>query len=207
MVSIQRSLQERLDEASDQLGLRISAVEGPMNGAELRRHHASAGTLYVVADATTCPEYRSSATATCGTASCSTRLVDNATLRSTRTTTGRRGARRVDVVHRRHRSSGVRRRPGDQDRRGGHAIEVEAVARRVSGVRAAVVVPPADGEEGATLFVEASPLLQAVLRELSRQIDEMKVPARCVVLPELPFNANGKVERSRLVSLAGGAQR
>lgn len=51
VVHVQPSLQDRLDDASELLGLRIGEPLGPMDGPALRRHLASAGTLDVVADA------------------------------------------------------------------------------------------------------------------------------------------------------------
>jgi len=81
--------------------------------------------------------------------------------------------------------------------------EVEAAAQRVAGVRAAVVVPPASGAPGATLLVETDLSPADVLVALRGELDTVKVPARCVVVPRLPLNANGKVERGRLPALAG----
>jgi amino acid adenylation domain-containing protein len=81
--------------------------------------------------------------------------------------------------------------------------EVEAAAHRVPGVDTAVVVPPADGAEGATLLVQGTLTAAEVLAALRAQIDEVKVPARCVVVPELPLNAHGKVERRGLAALLG----
>lgn len=83
------------------------------------------------------------------------------------------------------------------------ATEVEAAAHRVPGIRAAVVLPPADGDQGATLLVESGLRPHEVLRSLRSQLEEVKVPARCVVVAQLPLNANGKVERARLAALAG----
>ncbi len=85
-------------------------------------------------------------------------------------------------------------------------IEVEAAALRVPGVRAAVVVPPASDAPGATLLVESDLTAREVLAALRGELDEVKAPARCLVVAELPLNANGKIERNglaRLVSLAG----
>jgi hypothetical protein len=48
---VQPSLQDRLDQATDLLGLRIGRPRGPMDGPALRRWLASARTLDVVADA------------------------------------------------------------------------------------------------------------------------------------------------------------
>lgn len=84
------------------------------------------------------------------------------------------------------------------------ATEVEAAADRVPGIHAAVVMPPADGEYGATLLVESDLPPSEVLRQLRDQLDEAKVPARCVVVAALPLNANGKVERKELAALAAG---
>lgn len=83
-------------------------------------------------------------------------------------------------------------------------IEVEAAAHRVPGVDAAIVVPPADGQQGATLLAQGSLTADKVLRAMRDLIDEVKIPARCVIVPELPLNANGKVERHRLASLVRG---
>ncbi|WP_312247455.1 hypothetical protein [Micromonospora sp. D75] len=65
------------------------------------------------------------------------------------------------------------------------------------------MLPPADGHDGATLFVVAALTPADVLRRLREQLEEMKVPARCVVLPDLPLTGNGKVDRRALARLAG----
>ncbi|QKW16768.1 class I adenylate-forming enzyme family protein [Verrucosispora sp. NA02020] len=83
------------------------------------------------------------------------------------------------------------------------ATEVEAAAYRVDGVEVAGVLPPAEGRDGATLFVVAEVAADDVLHRLRGQLEEMKVPARCVVLPSLPLNGNGKVDRRALARLAG----
>jgi acyl-CoA synthetase (AMP-forming)/AMP-acid ligase II len=80
-------------------------------------------------------------------------------------------------------------------------IEVEAAAHRLPGVRAAVAVPPADGEDGATLVVETALAPHEVLAALRGQLDGAKVPARCMVLPGLPLNANGKVDRRQVAGM------
>ncbi|CAM3727533.1 class I adenylate-forming enzyme family protein [Kibdelosporangium persicum] len=82
-------------------------------------------------------------------------------------------------------------------------IEVEAAAYRIPGVEAAVVLPPADGRDGATLLAQGKLSADAVLRALRDHLDEVKVPARCVMVPEIPVNANGKVVRAALAGLAG----
>jgi acyl-CoA synthetase (AMP-forming)/AMP-acid ligase II len=82
--------------------------------------------------------------------------------------------------------------------------EVETAAHRVPGVEAAGVLPPASGRDGATLFVVGELAPYDVLRELRGQLDGAKVPARCVVVPELPLNRNGKVDRRALGELLAG---
>jgi acyl carrier protein len=54
-VRAQRSLEERLDEASELLGMRVRGPQGPMGAPEVRRHLVNAGTAYIVADAFALP--------------------------------------------------------------------------------------------------------------------------------------------------------
>nr|WP_042178169.1 class I adenylate-forming enzyme family protein [Kibdelosporangium sp. MJ126-NF4]CEL13021.1 Long-chain-fatty-acid--CoA ligase [Kibdelosporangium sp. MJ126-NF4]CTQ98707.1 Long-chain-fatty-acid--CoA ligase (EC 6.2.1.3) [Kibdelosporangium sp. MJ126-NF4] len=82
-------------------------------------------------------------------------------------------------------------------------VEVEAAAHRIPGVDAAVVLPPSGGQEGATLLAQGDVTAEDVLRALRDHLDEVKIPARCVIVPEIPLNANGKVARSALAGLAG----
>lgn len=82
------------------------------------------------------------------------------------------------------------------------ATEIEAAAHRVPGVRAAVVLPPPADGEGATLLAESSLSGPEVLSRLRGELDESKVPSRCVIVPELPVNGHGKIERTALVRLA-----
>jgi acyl-CoA synthetase (AMP-forming)/AMP-acid ligase II len=83
------------------------------------------------------------------------------------------------------------------------AVEVEAAANRLSGVRAAAVLRSGADDEGATLLVESDLSPHEVLRRLRGEIDEVKVPARCVIVSEMPLNANGKIERKLLARMAG----
>jgi acyl-CoA synthetase (AMP-forming)/AMP-acid ligase II len=78
------------------------------------------------------------------------------------------------------------------------ATEVEAAARRVPGVASAVVLPP-DGDRPAVLVVtgQVTPAEVAVL--MRDEIEEFKIPHRCVVAPELPLTGNGKVDRKALL--------
>jgi len=82
-------------------------------------------------------------------------------------------------------------------------IEVEAAAHRVPGVRVAAVVPPRGDDEYATLLVVTRLSAAEVLRLLRGELDETKVPARCVVIDKLPLKENGKVARAALARLAG----
>ncbi|MFK0250087.1 class I adenylate-forming enzyme family protein [Amycolatopsis azurea] len=82
------------------------------------------------------------------------------------------------------------------------AIEVEAAACRVPGVRAAAVRLPGAEEFGATLFVESELAGHAVLATLREHLEAAKVPARCVVLERLPLTPNGKVDRRALDTVA-----
>ncbi|MBG7704683.1 acyl--CoA ligase [Streptomyces sp. MC1] len=79
------------------------------------------------------------------------------------------------------------------------AGEVEAAARRVTGVETAVVLPPAP-DRPATLFVTGAVRAEEVLLALREQIEDFKIPAHCVVLDALPLTGNGKVDRNTLAA-------
>jgi acyl-CoA synthetase (AMP-forming)/AMP-acid ligase II len=79
-------------------------------------------------------------------------------------------------------------------------IEIEAAALDIPGVRGAVAVPPADGEQ-LTIFVATELAAPAVLRELAARLEAAKVPAVCHVVAEIPLTANGKNERKQLAAL------
>jgi acyl-CoA synthetase (AMP-forming)/AMP-acid ligase II len=79
------------------------------------------------------------------------------------------------------------------------AGEVEAAARRVTGVESAAVLPPAQ-DRPASLFVTGAVRSEEVLLALREQIEDFKVPARCVVLDALPLTGNGKVDRDGLAA-------
>jgi len=79
--------------------------------------------------------------------------------------------------------------------------EIEAAARTVPGVLDAAVVPPG-GDDEAVLFAVTGLAPAEVLRGLRDRLEPLKVPARCVVLPELPVGATGKTDRSSLAELA-----
>ncbi|MFG2139521.1 amino acid adenylation domain-containing protein [Streptomyces sp. NPDC048650] len=94
----------------------------------------------------------------------------------------------------------------------GHRIElgeVEAALLRRPDVRAAAVV--AEGERGGPrrlVGYAVTGTSEDELREaLGRELPGYMVPARIVLLDELPLTGNGKVDRGRLPSLEEGAPR
>lgn len=84
------------------------------------------------------------------------------------------------------------------------ALEIEAAAMDIPGVRGAAVVPPADGSE-LEICVAAELAPQVVLRELAARLESAKIPAVCHVVSEIPLTLNGKTERRDLSSLVKGA--
>jgi acyl-CoA synthetase (AMP-forming)/AMP-acid ligase II len=82
-------------------------------------------------------------------------------------------------------------------------VEVEAAARRVPGVEHAAVLPPRDGRPALLVAVGSLPA-DDVLVAMRAEIEEYKIPQRCVVLDTLPLTRNGKVDRRRLAEVARG---
>ncbi|WP_399930744.1 class I adenylate-forming enzyme family protein [Streptomyces kanamyceticus] len=83
------------------------------------------------------------------------------------------------------------------------ALEIEAAALDVPGVRAAALLPPAEGKD--MLLVVAGGLPAAeVLGRLAERLEPAKVPPACHVLPELPLTPHGKTDKQRLSTLLTG---
>ncbi|WP_027660704.1 class I adenylate-forming enzyme family protein [Salinispora fenicalii] len=78
--------------------------------------------------------------------------------------------------------------------------EVEAAAYRIPQIQAAAVLPPRveDGGDSATLFVVSELTAPEVLAALRTELDEIKIPRTCLVVPEIPLTRNGKVDRAEL---------
>ncbi|WP_328505228.1 non-ribosomal peptide synthetase [Streptomyces sp. NBC_00391] len=97
-------------------------------------------------------------------------------------------------------------RADDQVKVRGHRVElgaVESTLRPLEGVQDAVVLPDARGS-GLIGFVAsregADPV--ALRRALARELPSVMVPGELRVLPELPRNLNGKLDRALLRTLA-----
>jgi amino acid adenylation domain-containing protein len=73
-------------------------------------------------------------------------------------------------------------------------LEIEAAAMDIPGVRGAVVLPPADGEE-LEICVATEVAAHVVLRELAYRLEAAKVPTACHVVADIPLTLNGKSER------------
>lgn len=80
--------------------------------------------------------------------------------------------------------------------------EVEAAAHRVPGVEAAVALPPDSGSDSATLVVVATISPEEVLAGLRQELEDIKVPGRCLVVGSLPLTGHGKVDRPALSHMA-----
>src|SRR5512146_220897 len=83
-------------------------------------------------------------------------------------------------------------------------IEVEGAARRIREIEAAAVVPPGDGRPAAALFAVTSLTPAAVLRAIRSELEDFKVPGRCVVVDRLPLTGHGKPDRQALIALLDG---
>lgn len=82
-------------------------------------------------------------------------------------------------------------------------LEIEDACRRLPGVSAAAVLPPASGRPAAVLFVCGDVDPAGVLPALRDTLEDFKVPGRCVVVAGLPVTTNGKIDRAALAALIG----
>lgn len=80
------------------------------------------------------------------------------------------------------------------------AIEVEAAAAAVPGVRRAALLTPAPGR-GAVLLVSGEVSLAGLLAGLRGRLEEHKLPEQCVILDDIPLGPNGKVDKKALAAL------
>jgi pristinamycin I synthase-3/4 len=92
--------------------------------------------------------------------------------------------------------------------------EIEAALTRLPGVREAVVLVREDetGDKRLAAYVantvtalEPAPVPEDLRTALRRTLPEAMVPAEVTVLPSLPLNANGKVDRRALAKIAPAA--
>jgi len=85
-----------------------------------------------------------------------------------------------------------------------YPAEIEATINALPGVAesAVVGVPDADfGEVGVALVIakpDAALDPAAIVHQLKATLANFKIPKRCYVLPELPRNAMGKVQKNLL---------
>jgi len=82
--------------------------------------------------------------------------------------------------------------------------EIEAVLREEAGVEVAIAVGwprSASGAEGVVAFLAAREVDSAGLRErVKGRLPPYMVPKRLVAVPQMPLNANGKVDRNALLA-------
>lgn len=80
------------------------------------------------------------------------------------------------------------------------AIEVEAAASAVPGVRRAALLTPTP-ERGAVLLVSGEVSLAGLLAGLRGRLEVYKLPEQCVILDDIPLGPNGKVDKKALAAL------
>lgn len=91
-------------------------------------------------------------------------------------------------------------RSDDIYKQGGYrvsALEIEAAAGDIPGVRLAALLPPGDSR-GAALFLAGDLSEATAFDELRRRVEDYKLPARVVVCDDLPLTGNGKIDKERL---------
>ncbi|HYQ63122.1 class I adenylate-forming enzyme family protein [Actinophytocola sp.] len=80
------------------------------------------------------------------------------------------------------------------------ATEVEAAARRLPAVSSAVVLPPAPDRPAVLVAVSDDPP-DRILAGMRQEIEEFKIPGRCLVVDRLPLTGNGKVDRTAVAAM------
>jgi amino acid adenylation domain-containing protein len=89
----------------------------------------------------------------------------------------------------------------------GHRVElgeVEAIARKLSGVDAVVAVawPSASNADGIELFLEAEQFdTEQLIKQMKKQLPYYMVPRKIRLLSRLPLNPNGKYDRRALARM------
>jgi amino acid adenylation domain-containing protein len=88
--------------------------------------------------------------------------------------------------------------------------EIEAVLRRICGTEQAIAVPwqVIDGSaDGVVAFVSGVTALdeRAVLSAAREVLPDYMLPRQIRLLPEMPLNANGKIDRAKLLRMLEGA--
>lgn len=78
------------------------------------------------------------------------------------------------------------------------AVEVEAAARRVVGVTAAALIVPTSAHPEPLLVVTSTLPAASVLAAMRSELEDPKIPARCLVVPRLPLSANHKIDKKAL---------
>lgn len=80
------------------------------------------------------------------------------------------------------------------------ATEVEAAAHRIPEVVSAACLPPSGGKHALlTVVTDLAP--NEVIERMHGELEEFKIPRRCMVLKSLPLSGNGKVDRKALAEL------
>ncbi|MDQ0718726.1 acyl-coenzyme A synthetase/AMP-(fatty) acid ligase [Streptomyces luteogriseus] len=82
------------------------------------------------------------------------------------------------------------------------AAELESAAMRIGGVRSVGAVRQRHGSPLPAVLVATDLPRWELVRALAAELGARWTPERLVVLNDLPVNANGKVDRSRLRALA-----
>jgi len=77
------------------------------------------------------------------------------------------------------------------------ALEIEAAACDIPGVRLAALIPPA-ATSGAVLFLAGELADETAIDELRHRVEDYKLPAQIIIRDDLPLTANGKIDKDCL---------